>query len=268
MTINRATDTRPPFFSIEDAVVDQYQLGALAGWLYVVIVRHINRKTNEAFPSINRLAKLAGMSRASVMRNIKVLEEKKLIDVIRETNNETKEKQVNHYRLLPATRGVVSDRDQGSISEQLGVVSDVDYNQKNTNHIKEIAPAAQSAPPSKNVVPFKPRNHWYDAIFEVWGYTAGLNGNIEKMLRGRATKKPYKDYNLEMPLEESGEILEWRKWYIQVKCKGRDDTIIVSKLEKIQSSFGEWQIERLKGKAKATALDGLKIITADDSEVA
>jgi hypothetical protein len=140
MTVNKGTDARPPFFSIEDAVVDKYELGPLAGWLYVVIAKHINRKTNEAFPSLTRLAKMAGMSRASVIRNIKVLEEKHLIEVTREVNPATKEKEVNHYRLMPATKGVVSDSNQGSIGGKLGVVSDRDINHKNLNQNNDPAP--------------------------------------------------------------------------------------------------------------------------------
>lgn len=148
MSQNRATDARPPYFSIEEAVIDHYELHPLAGWLYVVIVRHINRKRNDAFPSLNRLAKIAKMSRASVIRYTKVLEDVGLIEVIRE-KDENGEKQVNHYRLLPATR-VVSVSNYGSNSPQLPVVSDSNLNQKNLNQtnltIEESSANADGAP--------------------------------------------------------------------------------------------------------------------------
>jgi DNA-binding transcriptional regulator YhcF (GntR family) len=143
---NLATDKRPPFFCIEDAVIEDYHLTPLTGWLYVVIVKHINRKTGEAFPSLNQLAKLAGMSRASVIRGIKTLEEKKLIEVTRECVPGTKEREVNHYKLLSATKvvadsnKVVSDRNHvvsevnnGGITETPQVVSDVDSNHIESN---------------------------------------------------------------------------------------------------------------------------------------
>jgi DNA-binding transcriptional ArsR family regulator len=131
MSNNRGTDTRPPFFSIEESVIDDYDLHPLAGWLYVVIVRHINRKKNDAFPSIARLARIAKMSKASVLRYTKVLEELGLIEVIRE-KDDSGEKQVNHYRLLTATR-VVSDSNYGSIQQQQPVVSDSNINHKKIN---------------------------------------------------------------------------------------------------------------------------------------
>lgn len=127
MTQNRGTDLRPPIIVIDESVVDDYDLTPMAGWLYVVIVRHINRKKNDAFPSISRLAKKAHMSRASVMRYTKELEDTGLIRVDRE-KEDSGENLVNHYKLLPVNR-VVSDSNYPSASQQLPVVS-----HSNTNH--------------------------------------------------------------------------------------------------------------------------------------
>lgn len=116
-------------------------------------------------------------------------------------------------------------------------------------------------PTSPKVLPLKPRNEWYDAIQKTWGYTAGLNNDIEKMLRGTATKGEYKTYRLEQPLQSPPELLEWKDWYFNVKNNGRKDVILVSKLTKIQSSIGEWQVWKTKG-------DSAKPQTApDDNEV-
>jgi DNA-binding transcriptional regulator YhcF (GntR family) len=141
---NVATDTRPPFLLIEEAVIDDYHLHPLAGWLYVVIVRHINRKQNDAFPSVTRLAKLANMSKASVMRYTKVLEAAGLISVTREKDADG-ENQVNHYKLLTATR-VVSDSNQGSATQQLPVVAESNHNQMNKNQKKEPKEKEKEAP--------------------------------------------------------------------------------------------------------------------------
>ena len=134
-TRNRATDERPPIIIIDQAVIDDYNLHPLAGWLYVVIVRHVNRKKNDAFPSISRLAKLAHMSKASVLRYTKVLEQAGLIAV--ERDDSTGDYAVNHYRLLPVKGGVsqkqvVSDSNYLGIPQQPQVVSD-----SNTNHIED-----------------------------------------------------------------------------------------------------------------------------------
>src|SRR5690348_3561310 len=118
---DKATDKRPQFFLIEDAVVTDFNLDPYAGWLYVVIIKHADRKTGEAFPGIARLAKLCNMSRSQVMRGIKTLEDKHLIEVRRDTKplkGEKRQREVNHYQVLSAT---------GNTYQQLGVVSDSAY---------------------------------------------------------------------------------------------------------------------------------------------
>lgn len=107
--------------AIPDCIIDDYDLPPLAGWLYVVIVRHVKRAGNDAFPSVTRLAKLTNMSKASVLRYTKVLEDKQLITVQR-TESPAGEPQVNHYQL--ANIGiVVAESEQGGISQQPPVVS-------------------------------------------------------------------------------------------------------------------------------------------------
>lgn len=139
MNDNRVTDTRPRIIVIEEAVVDECDLPPLAGWLYVVIVRHINRKNNDAFPSVTTLAKMANMSRASVLRYTKLLEEKNLIEVVRE-KDEDGENQVNHYRLLSAkyvvshSNHLVPEIDHGGITQQPPVVSQSNHNHTEPNH--------------------------------------------------------------------------------------------------------------------------------------
>lgn len=138
---NRATDERPPFILIDQSIVDDFQLHPLAGWLYVVIVRHVNHKMNDAFPSIPRLAKLASMSRASVLRYTKVLEDAGLIKVTRDKDDDG-ENHVNHYHLLEVKRGisqqrVVSHRHHPSVTQTPPVVSESNPNQIQLNQIHE-----------------------------------------------------------------------------------------------------------------------------------
>lgn len=109
------------------------------------------------------------------------------------------------------------------------------YTEITTETIKEIPPAV---PASKK----EASNAWYDAVLAVWGYTGARNGAMGKLLRGEATAKGYREYNLTTPLTEPGQVLAWRDWYRHVKGKDRADTIIVAKPEKVQSSIGEWQL--------------------------
>lgn len=91
-------------------------------------------------------------------------------------------------------------------------------------------------------------NPWYDAIQKVWGYTAARNRDMEKMLRATATKSPYKEYNLETPLTSPDQLLNWKAWYFKFK-NTRPDAILLSNLEKVQSSIGEYQNYLEKRKA-------------------
>lgn len=164
---DKATDKRPQFFLIEDAVVTDFDLDPYTGWLYVVIVKHADRKTGDAFPGIARLSRLCKMSRSQVVRSIKVLEEKRLIEVKRDTKpvkGEKRQREVNHYQVLSAggsvyqELGVVSGSAYPSSGEELGVVSGVD---RNKNHSK---------PESNNEAPAsisKWNSQHYQAYFEI-----------------------------------------------------------------------------------------------------
>ena len=103
-------------------------------------------------------------------------------------------------------------------------------------------------------------NPWYDAIQKVWGYTAARNRDMEKMLRGIATKKPYAEYNLETPLANPDQLLNWKAWYFKFK-NTRPDAILLSSLEKVQSSIGEYLVylERRKTTQTATS-NGEKVV--------
>lgn len=84
------------YCKIADSAVDA-GLGPYAGWLYTVIVRHMNRKQNELRKTVKELAALAGMSAKSVMRYTKVLEAKNLLSVQRSQTTEVAD--VNVYSL-------------------------------------------------------------------------------------------------------------------------------------------------------------------------
>lgn len=133
--------------SIDAEVIDKCDLHPLAGWLFVVILRHLNRADNNAFPSVARLATLANMSKASVIRYTKELEEKNLIVVQREKTSIVQS--VNHYQLPAASmvshsnhsgisqQPVVSDSNHKTTPEQSVMVSDSNTNYKDKDKRKK-----------------------------------------------------------------------------------------------------------------------------------
>lgn len=138
---DKGSDGRPPQIHIDQAVIEHYGLNHNAGWLYVVIVSHVNGKTGVAFPGLARLAKLTGMSKPTVIKYMKVLEDKKLIEVIRENVEGTSEKDVNHYKVLPVIGGKTVLPPSKEDTEETDVVKPFDYVKKPVDH------------PSKTVLP-------------------------------------------------------------------------------------------------------------------
>ena len=97
--------------------------------------------------------------------------------------------------------------------------------------------------PSSNVLPDEPKpktleNQWYDAVFDVFGLSAQLNGQMRNILRGKETRKSYKQYNVSPPLTEPDEIRQWGKWW---KAQGNNKNLtIVTSIAKVQSSVMGW----------------------------
>lgn len=238
---------------LDTAIIDGYGLHPLAGWLYVVIARHVNCDTGEGFPSVVQLAKLANMSRASVLRYTKDLEAANLIQVDRRKGRNRNEN--NIYKLLTAT-SEVSDSNQRSVTETPEepalVVSDVDHKQelsdlnkqtvKNTKKTPAPKNGADTAEPKVAAKP-RPRNPMYDAIEKIWRYTASMNTLMAKMLTGTATKAGWKEYNLETPVTPV-ELLEWASWYRKHELKGDTRLNMLEDRAKIQSSITYWQKRR------------------------
>lgn len=171
--MNKVTDTRPPFFLVEDSVVTDYDLNPNEGWLYIVILKHANRKTGEAFPSVQTLAKEAHMSKATVLRTTKSLEAKGLIRVSREGNLTGKARPVNHYWILMATP--VSDSNRPGITQQPTPVSDVDQNQNHSEPEKDSpdGEADSTAQGKKSGKPRPPHKNapWHDALLRCFRLT-------------------------------------------------------------------------------------------------
>jgi DNA-binding transcriptional MocR family regulator len=61
------------FTLIENEVITDLKLTPYEGWLYVVLLSHVNRETGVAFPGTGRLAELSGMSETTVKNVIRSL---------------------------------------------------------------------------------------------------------------------------------------------------------------------------------------------------
>ena len=127
MTNDTGTDARRfNFFMIDNEVVDNYDLNPQEGWLYIAIVRYVNQQTGIAFPSLATLAEKTNMSVPTVVKYLKTLQEKRLINITGQYDPVTKAHKSNHYIL----RGVVKEVNKGCKPALQGVVKEV--NTKNT----------------------------------------------------------------------------------------------------------------------------------------
>lgn len=111
----------------------------------------------------------------------------------------------------------------------------------------------------------KPRepNPMYDAIKDIWGYTATMNGAMAKMLTGIATAKGWKEYNLETPIPPDG-LRQWAKWYRQTALKGDENLNMLEERIKIQSSITQWQETHQFVGAEGEVLTASYTIGSDD----
>lgn len=130
-------DKRKGFFMIENDAIDNCDLDVYEFKAYAVIVRHANRDTQSAFPSLTTLTEKVGCGRKKIVQCIKSLEEKGYIQKVNR-KDEQGNNLSNIYYVLPtpsvSEKLVVSEGNQGSVSEKLGVVSEGNTNNTNFNN--------------------------------------------------------------------------------------------------------------------------------------
>ena len=130
-------DKRKGFFMIENDAIDNCDLDVYEFKAYAVIVRHANRDTQSAFPSLTTLTEKVGCGRKKIVQCIKSLEEKGYIQKVNR-KDEQGNNLSNIYYVLPtpsvSEKLVVSERNQGGVSEKLGVVSEGNTNNTNLNN--------------------------------------------------------------------------------------------------------------------------------------
>ncbi|PGA32054.1 DnaD domain protein [Bacillus wiedmannii] len=130
-------DKRKGFFMIENDAIDNCDLDVYEFKAYAVIVRHANRDTQSAFPSLTTLTEKVGCGRKKIVQCIKSLEEKGYIQKVNR-KDEQGNNLSNIYYVLPtpsvSEKLVVSEGNQGSVPEKLGVVSEGNTNNTNLNN--------------------------------------------------------------------------------------------------------------------------------------
>ena len=122
---------------IENDAIDNCDLDVYEFKAYAVIVRHANRDTQSAFPSLTTLTEKVGCGRKKIIQCIKSLEEKGYIQKVNR-KDEQGNNLSNIYYVLPtpsvSRKLVVSEGNQGSVPEKLGVVSEGNTNNTNLNN--------------------------------------------------------------------------------------------------------------------------------------
>ncbi|PEW46618.1 helix-turn-helix domain-containing protein [Bacillus thuringiensis] len=133
-------DKRRGFFMVENDVIDNGDLDVYEFKTYAVILRHANKETQSAFPSLNTLAKKVGCGKKKIVECIKSLIAKGYIaKITRKDDKGDNLSNVYHILQTPSIsekQGVVSEGNKGSVSGELGVVSEGNTNNTNLNKTK------------------------------------------------------------------------------------------------------------------------------------
>lgn len=105
------------------------------------------------------------------------------------------------------------------------------------------------------------RNPWYDAVFEIWKYTAALNTVMAQMLQGKAKQKGYQEFNLTVPITPE-QLLTWGAWYRATELKGNTALSMLAEPIKVQSSITQWQsLGMPSATSSKSVLDGLRLVS-------
>lgn len=199
-------DKRPPFVMIEHAVLTQHKLRPAELAVYCAIVMHADATTHRAWPSQERLAEIASVSRKTVNAVVKRLIELGLIDA---KPRGTGMKRALEYTILPATMSptVTSDVTQSDSrwEPELHKQESLNQNQEQENTLPDaiapVEPPKSKPKPKRKNEPPKPRREYdeRDDLYETvehdvfgiigndtdpYAYTAPT-GAITKWLRGQ-----------------------------------------------------------------------------------
>jgi hypothetical protein len=102
-------DATAPHTRIDNAIIDDFlpKIGAYGLAVYTVLKRHLNYTTGQCNPSYNRIAKMIGIDRTTVIRKVRLLEKLGLIAVNlqwKEDGSPTS----NHFKFAHAQAGTTA----------------------------------------------------------------------------------------------------------------------------------------------------------------
>lgn len=145
----------------------------LAKLVLLVINHHAHKDTNKAFPSIETIAKLTGLSRRTVIRKLDVLVSKKLLIRKRQGRN-----QVNIYTIVKCQPDTaeVTDSPLSSVSVTPEPISNIPSN-KESNHASRIVQGQVISGTSKPDNYFTKRNRTNGSFFN--GINTKLRGKTK-----------------------------------------------------------------------------------------
>lgn len=125
-------------------------------------------------------------------------------------------------------------------SESLKDSQDKDTDKDQVPHSATPGVAARaSPPPPPGDSPERPRNPWYDAVYDIWGYVAQLNGAMQNMLRGQSRAAGFKAGNVSVELIPA-DVRAWAAWYRQTALHGDMTLNMLEDRMKIASSIARW----------------------------
>lgn len=204
---------------------------------------HADHEGENIYPSLGLIAWKTGYSESQTRRIIKALVTDGILVEVAAPDGKPKVyrvvlsagKRKGDYKKTPSTAMTPLQDDTPSTAMTGVGLHSYDTPTPST----AMTPKPSIKPSSKPKEP-RARNEWYEVVQAVWGHTGGRNADMEKMLRGVATKKPYSDYNLDTPVTDPQLLLRWKAWYLKTK-NTRPDAILPSRPETVQSSVGEYQ---------------------------
>jgi hypothetical protein len=185
----------------------------------------------ECWPSVRHLQHKVRVSEPQARKLLKSLERQGLIEIVTKGGKGTKGRESNLYKISPVTP-IAHDTSTPIAHDTLN-----HHSESSLNTLASGEAGDDSKPKAKT--PRQP-NPMYDAIKDIWGYTAVMNGAMEKMLKGTATKPGWKEYNLETPIA-ANDLRRWAQWYRQTVLKGDDNLNMLEERIKINSSITQWQ---------------------------
>jgi DNA-binding transcriptional ArsR family regulator len=241
------------YFRVENETIDDEGLTGYKLLTYIVLCRYADNKTGECYPSYNKIAENMGVSRPTVIKYIKQLEDDGIITKKKNKNNNQQFYNnvyyINSFRGSKADLlGVVKEFNQGSKADLPPSKGDLHYKDslKKTNNKKTN---------NKNIP--------YDEIKSLYNNILGSRSNFSK-LRSITSKR--KEHIRPRWDEELDSIDKWEDLFKQVSntpfCCGKNDRNWIADFDWLINNDTNY-VKVLEGKYKNNKQPNSKNYTDD-----